>query len=69
MEPVKQRYTCLEQHADGARYRYEGLATNFLTELDVDRNGFVLDYPGRVSSRGVGVIWILSVRSERGAIV
>ena len=42
---VMQRYTCLEQGATGARYRYEGLATGFRAEIDVDESGIVLDYP------------------------
>lgn len=45
IEAVKQRYTCLERHADDARYRYEGLSTGYRTELDVDDAGFVIDYP------------------------
>ncbi len=46
VEAVEQRYTCLEQRPGGARYRYEGLATGFVAELDVDSAGLVLDYPG-----------------------
>jgi hypothetical protein len=45
VEAVQQRYTCLAQSDNGARYRYEGLGTDFRTELDVDASGFVLDYP------------------------
>ncbi len=45
VEAVQQRYTCLEQRSDGARYRYEGLGTGYQTELKVDGAGFVLDYP------------------------
>ncbi len=45
VESVEQRYTCEEQRADGARYRYEGLGTGFVAELDVDDAGLVLDYP------------------------
>jgi len=44
--PAAQRYTCLAPYADpGGRYRYEGLSSGFATELPVDRDGFVLDYP------------------------
>ncbi len=46
VESVKQRYACLEQRESGASFRYEGLATGFRTELDVDDAGLVLDYPG-----------------------
>ena len=45
VEAVQQRYTCLEQPTDGARYRYEGLGTGYQTELEVDAAGFVIDYP------------------------
>ncbi len=45
VEAVQQRYTLLEQRADGALYRYEGLDTGYQTELEVDKAGFVLDYP------------------------
>ncbi len=45
IEAVAQRYTCLEQRGTGARYRYEGLATGFRAEIDVDETGIVLDYP------------------------
>lgn len=40
---VEQRYTHL---APDSRYRYEGLATGFTVELEVDEAGLVLDYPG-----------------------
>jgi hypothetical protein len=39
---MEQRYTGL---ADG-RVRYTSLASGFERELDLDREGFVLDYPG-----------------------
>lgn len=41
--PVGQRYTRLM--VDGG-YRYEGLATGFLADLQVDADGLVVDYPG-----------------------
>ncbi|HEY7022970.1 MAG TPA: putative glycolipid-binding domain-containing protein [Ktedonobacterales bacterium] len=48
--PVRQRYTCLESGADGARYRFEALPyaalpEGFVAELSVDADGLVLDYP------------------------
>ena len=39
--PARQRYTRLA--AD--RYRYDGLDTDFTTELPVDADGLVIDYP------------------------
>jgi uncharacterized protein len=52
IEPVRQRYTCLEQHVGaGALYRFEslpyaGLPDGFTATLPVDAEGLVLDYPG-----------------------
>lgn len=46
VKPVKQRYTCLERGSDGCLYRYEGLDTGFVTNLPVDPDGLVVDYPG-----------------------
>jgi len=45
VEPATQRYTCLERGDDGSLYRYEGLGTGFVTNLPVDPDGLVLDYP------------------------
>ena len=42
----RQEYTLLARGAEGARWRYRGLDSGFTTELDVDRDGLVLDYPG-----------------------
>jgi hypothetical protein len=42
VEPLHQRYTPLE---GGARWRYEALGPGFVTELEVDEHGLVLDYP------------------------
>ncbi|PLX38753.1 MAG: transcriptional regulator [Hyphomicrobiales bacterium] len=42
-EPAQQRYTCIEPMA---RYRYEGLYRGFETELTVDSDGLVIEYPG-----------------------
>lgn len=43
--PARQRYTCLETHAQGATYRYEGLESGYTNELTVDADGLVIDYP------------------------
>ncbi len=43
--PMKQRYTCLEGRNDGGLYRYENLTSGFVTEMRVDAQGLVLDYP------------------------
>jgi uncharacterized protein len=42
----QQRYTCLETHAQGATYRYEGLESGYTNELTIDTDGLVIDYPG-----------------------
>jgi len=42
VEPADQRYTCLEYES---RYLYEGLVRQFSGELNVDSDGFILDYP------------------------
>jgi hypothetical protein len=39
---AEQAYTCLVQNE---RYRYEGIFRNFETDLEVDPEGIVLDYP------------------------
>lgn len=39
-----QRYTCLEAHAQGGRYRYESLSSGFTAEITVDAAGLVVDY-------------------------
>lgn len=41
--PDAQAYTCLD---DGRRFRYEATERSFETELPVDADGLVLDYPG-----------------------
>jgi hypothetical protein len=46
IHPARQEYTLLERGADGARWRFRGLDSDFVAELDVDGNGLVLDYPG-----------------------
>ncbi len=42
---TRQRYTCLDAGSDGGRYRYEGLSSGYTTELEVDTDGLVIDYP------------------------
>lgn len=39
---AEQAYTCLVQNE---RYRYEGIFRNFETDLAVDPEGIVIDYP------------------------
>ncbi|HEU5438421.1 MAG TPA: putative glycolipid-binding domain-containing protein [Ktedonobacterales bacterium] len=46
VRPARQRYTCLEQTADGGLYRYENLESGFTADLRVDAQGLVLEYPG-----------------------
>jgi uncharacterized protein len=45
-KPVRQRYTCLEVRPYGKLYRYESLSSGYTTELWVDNDGLVIDYPG-----------------------
>jgi hypothetical protein len=42
--PTDQRYTCLARGGTGATFHYE--SEDFETEIRVDRDGFVIDYPG-----------------------
>ena len=42
---VKQRYTFLKTTPQGSLYLYEGLSSGFSTELPVDHDGLVIDYP------------------------
>jgi hypothetical protein len=44
IECAGQRYTCLTQDGDGATFRYE--SGGFTADIRVDRDGFVIDYPG-----------------------
>jgi hypothetical protein len=46
IQPARQEYTLLERRVAGARWRFRGLDSDFVAELDVDGNGLVLDYPG-----------------------
>jgi len=45
-QPAPQRYTCLENRSNGSLYRYESLDSGYTTELEVDSDSIVLDYPG-----------------------
>ncbi len=44
--PSRQHYTHLERRSDGATVRYESDSRDFVADLDVDRDGVVLSYPG-----------------------
>jgi hypothetical protein len=45
VQVARQEYTLLARTADGARWRFRGLDSDFTAELDVDRDGLVRDYP------------------------
>ena len=45
VQVARQEYTLLARGADGARWRFRGLDSDFTVELDVDRDGLVRDYP------------------------
>lgn len=45
VKTVKQRYTNLEPGEKYNLYRYEGLDTGFTTEIEVDNDGIVVNYP------------------------
>jgi hypothetical protein len=42
----RQRYTCLAATADGGRYRFESVGSDFTAEITLDADGLVVDYPG-----------------------
>jgi hypothetical protein len=42
LEPLPQRYSRLSEHT----YRYESAGGRFVADLNVNRAGFVVDYPG-----------------------
>ena len=46
VRPTPQEYTLLERRADGARWRFRSLDSDFTAELSVDGAGLVRDYPG-----------------------
>lgn len=43
---VDQRYTFLSHEKDHEVYKYESLDSGFSSDLNVDKDGFVIDYPG-----------------------
>ena len=43
---VEQRYTLLSQEKGQAVYKYESLDSGFTSDLKVDKDGLVIDYPG-----------------------
>ena len=45
VQVARQEYTLLARGADGARWRFRALDSDFTAELDVDRDGLVRDYP------------------------
>jgi hypothetical protein len=47
---ARQRYTCLTWGADGGRYRFESLGSDFTAEITLDADGLVIDYP-RIARR------------------
>ena len=57
VEPVQQRYTCLERGDRGGLYRFESLdgeLAGFAANLDVDADGLVLDYPSLFRRASLG---------------
>lgn len=46
IQKTGQEYARLEPGADGGRWRFRALDSDFIAELPVDRDGLVLDYPG-----------------------
>ncbi|HEX9749131.1 MAG TPA: putative glycolipid-binding domain-containing protein, partial [Methylomirabilota bacterium] len=45
VQVARQEYTLLARGADGARWRFRAIDSDFTAELDVDRDGLVRDYP------------------------
>jgi hypothetical protein len=46
LSKLNQRYTCLSQNKEGGVYRYENISSGFTSDLKVDADGLVVDYPG-----------------------
>ena len=46
IQATRQEYTLLERGADGTRWRFRAIDSDFTAELAADRDGLVLDYPG-----------------------
>ncbi|HWA41996.1 MAG TPA: putative glycolipid-binding domain-containing protein [Hypericibacter adhaerens] len=45
VKPVTQRYTCREQANGRHKVTYEGYPAGFSADLELDRDGLVIDYP------------------------
>ena len=45
MKAVQQRYTFLQKGTQQSMYRYESLSSGIMTELPVDPDGLVIEYP------------------------
>ncbi len=45
-QKLNQRYTYLAQEKDFSVYRYENMTSDFKSDLKVNNDGLVLDYPG-----------------------
>jgi len=52
----RQRYTCLVRRDDAARFRVESLDAGWAYELDVDRDGLVVDYADLFARVGTFVV-------------
>ena len=46
LSKLNQRYTSISQDRDGGTYKYENLSGGFTSEVMVDSDGLVVDYPG-----------------------
>lgn len=46
LSKLNQRYTCISQNKAGGIYRYENISSGFTSDLKVDADGLVVDYPG-----------------------
>ena len=46
LSKFEQRYSCLSKDENGGVYKYESLNSGFTSDLKVDVDGLVLDYPG-----------------------
>jgi hypothetical protein len=46
VSPVDQEYTRLDPGEPPRRFRYHNLSSGYTAELDVDRDGLVVNYPG-----------------------
>lgn len=56
VEPVRQRYTCIEPMASESKglYRYEPLFRGSAQDLQVDADGLVIEYPGLFRRAWIG---------------